>query len=133
MTRLATVALATAILVDDQLLATTGAFPVNVSGRVEMPFSTHPALSAGDYWFEAVYDQPASLGILQGTSDLVTYRVLTFTGSLPTTFGTPQMYTGQTFNYYFSATPVPEPSAMVLLGIAACGAMVRRGRRRKQS
>ena len=115
----------------DQLLATTGAFAVTAMGRVETPFTTHPMLAPGDYWFEAVYDLNASLGIQQGTNDLVAYRTLTFTGMLPSSFGTSTTYTGQTFNYYFSGLAVPEPSALALVGLASCIMAARRAWRKR--
>ncbi len=63
--------------------------------------NTQASLSAGNYWIMGAYDTIASIGIdYSNTSAEVDYISFTFGSALPATFGTPQTYTGQQFNYY---------------------------------
>ena len=57
-------------------------------------------IAAGSYWIMAVYDRQASVGIDYTQSSTIAYKVHTFTNPLPNTFGTPNVYSGQRFNYY---------------------------------
>jgi hypothetical protein len=116
----------------DQLLATTGAFNVTSTGVVETPFTTNPLLAPGNYWFMAVYNLQASVGITSQTSDLVAYESFNFSSTLPSTFGPAITYTGQAFNYYLVTQPVPEPS-MSILAIGGFYAFLSGWRHRKRA
>ena len=109
-----------------QLLATTGSFLVGTTGRVETAFLSTPTLGPGTYWFMADFDAFASVGYNQPTGALVDYRSLTFTSTLPTTFGTATEYSGQSFNYYL--VTVPEPQALWVLGLGLVITFMRRRR-----
>jgi hypothetical protein len=89
------------------LVATTGPFAVQTNGPVEIPFTTHPKVSPGDYWFMAVYDHEASVGFTTSTTNLVAYISFDFASTLPTEFGPPIIYPGQDFNYYVTTDVAP--------------------------
>ena len=110
-----------------QLLATTGVFNVSTIGIVETPFSSVITLTPGNYWFMADYDAVASVGFRAGTvtfptdpniPDVVAYRSLPFTSTLPSTFGPATLYTGQEFNYYLKTQTIPEPATLTMLLVA---------------
>ncbi len=64
------------------------------------------SLSAGTYWFLAVFSSSASVGIQHGNqSDVVMYVSHPFANPLPTTFPAPTSYTGQGFNFYVTGLP----------------------------
>ena len=83
------------------LVAQTAATTMFV-GNMEMNPTAGPvALPAGTYWIMAIYNATAQFGFttMAGTN-VVSYRSWTYGTPLPTTFGTPITYTGQSFNYY---------------------------------
>lgn len=82
------------------LVAQTGSFHFNTLGNMERPPLMPVVLAPGNYWIMAVYDGAASVGRDAGSSNMIKYRTLNFTGTLPTTFGTPSAYTGENLNYY---------------------------------
>ncbi|MCX6872189.1 MAG: choice-of-anchor D domain-containing protein, partial [Verrucomicrobia bacterium] len=82
------------------LVATTGAFNLNVVGYIERAPTEPVTLTAGNYWIMAVYSAGASVGSSNTTTNVVKYRSLTFTSSLPSSFGATTTYTGNDFNYY---------------------------------
>ncbi len=73
-----------------------------VAGRQEIAV-TPVALPAGNYWFMVVYETSASVGFDSNTSEEVDYISFPYGAGLPTTFPSPQVYTGQRFNYYIVA------------------------------
>ena len=59
------------------------------------------ALPAGTYWIMAIYSAAASVGYTStATTNVVSYQSLPFASALPSPFGAPVTYTGQSFNYY---------------------------------
>ena len=100
----------------DQLLATTGAFPVLAVGTVTAPFTTAPLLNPGTYWFMAVFDSAASVGKLDSATDLVAYSSLAFTPDLPASFGAASTYTRR-FNFFLVTQSVPEPTGTLLIAM----------------
>lgn len=82
------------------LVAQTGAFTFPRLGRVERPPTQAVQLSPGNYWIMAVYNGTASVGRSTSAATSVAYRTLSFTGTLPATFGPATFYTAQSFNYY---------------------------------
>jgi hypothetical protein len=83
------------------LVAETGSFAVMVfAGRTETPLLTTPTIPAGDYWFMAVFDAYASVGISYDDGPQVAYHAHKFNSPLPATFPAPLIYTGHAFNYY---------------------------------
>jgi hypothetical protein len=86
-----------------QLMVATDPMPVP-DGVLEIPVRA-TRLPAGTYWIMGVYDQEASIGIDYPPADnrIVMYRALDFSDPMPSTFGTPETYTGQRFNYYLLA------------------------------
>jgi hypothetical protein len=82
------------------LVAYTGSTALSGSDQQIAP-NTNASLSATNYWIMAVYNTNASVGIDYSNASVeVDYISFTYGSSLPTTFGTPQTYTGQQFNYY---------------------------------
>lgn len=103
-----------------QRLATTGTFSVSTTGPVLIPFTTSPALNAGTYWFMAVFSANASIGFSDTGAQLVAYKSLSFGSPRSATFGTPNTYTGQAFNYYLQLKSIPEPATIVLEMFGVC-------------
>ncbi|MCX6879153.1 MAG: choice-of-anchor D domain-containing protein, partial [Verrucomicrobia bacterium] len=84
----------------DTLVATTGVFNLDVVGYIEKPPTAPVTLTAGNYWIMGVFNTVASIGYSNTVPDVVKYRSLTFTSSLPGSFGATTSFTGQKFNYY---------------------------------
>lgn len=85
------------------LIASTLANTLSV-GRMEIPV-TEVALPPGDYWFMAVYNATASIGIDYYAGPEAVYKFVehTFSDALPTTFPAPMQHAGQDYNYYLKA------------------------------
>lgn len=83
------------------LVAQTAATAM-VTGAMELAPTAGPvALPAGTYWFVGVYATGASIGYTTAAgTNVVQYRALPFGSALPSPFGAPLTYTGQSFNYY---------------------------------
>ncbi len=83
------------------LVAQTAATTMFV-GNMELNPTAGPVfLTAGTYWIMAIYNATAQFGFTTAAgTNVVAYRSWTFGSALPTTFGTPTTYTGQSFNYY---------------------------------
>ena len=60
------------------------------------------AITAGNLWFMAVYDQTGHVGRegVGTNDDTIYYTTFTYGGTLPTTFPTPQTQGSDHFNYY---------------------------------
>jgi hypothetical protein len=93
------------------LVASTPSTPLAV-GRQEIGVSP-VALSAGTYWIMGIYDTEASIGIAFGGSAPVDYTALGFGSALPGTFPSPDVYSGQTFNYYIVVHPSAAAASAV--------------------
>ncbi|MCU0638756.1 MAG: hypothetical protein MUF59_02655 [Candidatus Krumholzibacteria bacterium] len=86
-----------------QLVASTPA-TVLVDGELELAVTPTP-ISAGNYWFMAVYNTTANVGFLQTNdpNDQVKFFSFTFSSEIPATYPSHSTYTGQVFNYYIKA------------------------------
>lgn len=83
------------------LVAQTAATAQIVGNHEISPTAPAVALPAGTYWLVAVYDVAGSIYYTtSATTNTVKYITHTFANALPTTFGTPTTYMGQSFNYY---------------------------------
>jgi hypothetical protein len=108
------------------LVAQTGAFTI-ASGVLERLPTAPVTLTPGNYWIMADYSGagPTLGGASTGASaDVVKYRTLTFTGSLPVSFASGQTftYTGQKLNYYIIvSSPTSVHSAIFIKGDAVPG------------
>lgn len=91
---------------------------MGVSGNQDLPLPLSIAIGTGtvEWRFDGLANLNVdSLGTATGTYSLVSDSLIV------------------TYDYTPSASAVPEPSALVLLGIATCGAVGARWRRRKPS
>lgn len=105
------------------LLASTGSEAL-VVGAYEIEV-VPVALDAGVYWFMAVYDGGANIGIDYATgTSIVKYTPLTFGTPLPSVFPTPLTLTGQEFNYYIRVSD-PQTSSGPVGGPARVRAPLR--------
>ena len=83
------------------LVAQTASTPL-VAGTMEIKTTAgFIPLAAGTYWIMGVYSASASIRYTSmAPSNTVAYRSLPYASALPSPFGTPLTYTGQSFNYY---------------------------------
>ena len=88
------------------LVAQTGSFAVAGPRVAETPPTAAVTLAAGDYWIMAVYSVDTLVGFeFSGSgADVTDYRSLSFTGSLPASFGSATSYGGYKTGYYIRVT-----------------------------
>jgi hypothetical protein len=63
-------------------------------------------LAPGTYWIMAIYEKDATVKYTtQAIGNVVRYKALSFGAALPSSFGTSQAYTDQSFNYWIVVQP----------------------------
>ena len=83
------------------LVAQTPAFTTTAGANEVNPTVANITLTPGTYWIMTLFNTSASVYYTNSAStNTVAYTSLPFGSMLPNPFGTPQVYNGQSFNYY---------------------------------
>jgi len=113
------------------LMAVTNPINVNTAQTYDnIAFTSTPNINAGTYWMMALYQSQASprMSLLNGGS-MVAYWSNSYGAGMPTNAPGITTYFGQNFNYWVNGNVVPEPVSLVVFGVGALAAGLRKRRR----